>query len=167
MIMKNNYAKLFAVSGALFLVFSCKTKTPNKVSTTNNIHPTQAPAAAPTAYPTEPGTCVIQAYIIKIIPVDTTFVDEPCKSFQCKAHVIVTKSSACGFGVYKKPLAGDTLEVNFIHSLASSEASKKVYPARVNLPGLKEDQLFDAQIRIKLLPMEKLVYEIGNYDLVR
>jgi hypothetical protein len=98
---------------------------------------------------------------------DTTQTDEPCKSFPCKARVIITKSSACGFGVHQKPVQGDTLEVKFIHSLAPSEEFKGVYKAQVRLPGLKQDQLFEAQMRIKLMKMDKLSYEIGNYNLVR
>jgi hypothetical protein len=27
--------------------------------------------------------------------------------------------------------------------------------------------LFEAQIRIKLMPMDKLAYEVGDYELVR
>lgn len=119
------------------------------------------------AYPTEPGTCIIQGFIVKIYPVDQSSSDEPCKSFPCKADVVITKTRSCGFGVNSKPVEGDTILVNFVHSIASSEAFKNVYKAQVYLPGLLQDQLFDAQIRIKMLPMDKFAYEIGNYEIVR
>ncbi len=150
--------------GCIFFI-SCKTtNTPKKKSTLNQSH---SESTQPAVYPTEPGTCVVQGYILSLIPVDKSILDEPCKSFPCKANVIITKAGACGFGVHQKPAAGDTLLVNFTHSLVSSEEFKKVYPAKVILPGLKQDQLFEAQIRIKLLPTDRLTYEIGNYDLVR
>jgi hypothetical protein len=119
-----------------------------------------------TTYPTEPGTCIIQGYLIHIFPVDRNETDEPCKSFPCKALMIVTKSRSCGFGVQNKPVNGDTLSVNFIHSLASSEEFKNVYPAKVILPGLPVDRLFEAQIKIKIAPGDKLRYEISDYELL-
>jgi hypothetical protein len=147
------------------LLISCKTKPPVKTMEGNQQN--QPIQNNQSAYPTEPGTCKIQGYLIKIFPLDQTITDEPCKSFACKAQVVITKTRGCGFGVQHKPIDGDTLEVNFIHSLASSEEFKTVYPAKVNLPGLKLEQLFEAQIKIKPLPMEKIAYEIGNYELVR
>jgi hypothetical protein len=143
---------------------SCKTKPPVETKEGNPQNVTTQNTQS--EYPTEPGTCKIQGYVIKILPIDKTISDEPCKSFACKAQVVITKTRGCGFGVQRKPIDGDTLEINFIHSMVASQEFKKVYPAKVNLPGLKPDQLFEAQIKIKLLPMDKLFYEIGTYELV-
>lgn len=145
----------------LALIISCKTKATLQKPAKEKM---EVATNQPTAYPTEPGTCIIQAYIIEILPIDKSIIDEPCHSFPCKARIVISKSNSCGFGVQRKPVVGDTLEVKFIHSLASSDEFKKVYPAKVVLPGLKQDQLFEAQIKIKMLPMEILVYEIGNYQ---
>lgn len=169
-----NYTWYLSLITTLFL-FACKTKTPAQAVThekkttqlqeknTNKI----ATKAQPTAYPTEPGTCVIQGYIINILPINPANLDEPCKSFHCKANVVIMNCHSCGFGVAKKPVEGDTIEVNFIHSIAPSETFKSVYPAKVVLSGLKQDQPFEAMIRIKLLPSEKFYYEIGNYEVMR
>jgi len=146
--------------------FACKTKSLSQTIPLDNKFNVQQSTNQPSVYPTEPGTCLIQGYILSILPIEETNIDEPCKSFACKANVIITKSSSCGFGVAVKPSAGDTLLVNFLHSIASSEVFKKVYPAKVILPGIKQDQLFEAQIKIKLLPNDKLNYVIGNYELI-
>jgi len=160
--------KMVCVTMLLFvLMLSCKTKTSNQHVEKDQIVLNASKQNQQTAYPTEPGTCVIQAYILKIYPIDNTASDEPCKSFPCNAQIVITKTSACGYNVYRKPVIGDTLDVNFIHSLVSSDAFKKVYPAKVILSGLKQDQMFEAQIKIKLLPMEKVSYEIGNYEGLR
>ena len=155
----------------LFLLVACKTKTPAQAVTTDkkqeNKKENLVPKSQPTAYPTEPGTCVIQGYIINILPKDPNNINEPCKSYPCNAKVIITKCHSCGFGLAKKPVEGDTLEVHFTHSLASSEEFKSVYPAKVILTGLKQDQPFEAMIKVKLLPSEKLYYEIGNYEVLR
>jgi hypothetical protein len=159
----------------ILILFACKTKTPAQaIGNDKNHEPTQEKnkeqirsKSQPTAYPTEPGTCVIQGYIISILPIDPVNSNEPCKSFPCKANVVITKCHSCGFGVAKKPVEGDTLEVHFIHSLAPSETFKSIYPAKINLSGLKQDQPFEAMIKIKLLPSEKLYYEIGNYEVLR
>lgn len=149
----------------LITLFSCKTKqatvAPKNQQTVQNTDNKQV-----TVYPTEPGTCMIQGVLIKLLPVDVALEDEPCKSFPCSGLVLVTKCRACGFGVSSKPMEGDTLEVKFIHSTASSEEFKSIYPAKVVLPGLKLDQLFEAQIRIKLSPGDILKYEIANYELI-
>lgn len=145
---------------------ACKTKSQSQTKSTENKFNVQQYTNQPSVYPTEPGTCLIQGYILSILPIDETNMDEPCKSFACKANVIITKSSSCGFGVSVKPSAGDTLLVNFLHSIASSEVFNKVYPAKVILPGIKQEQLFEAQIKIKLLPNDKLNYVIGNYELI-
>ena len=165
--MKFSFTILRILSYCFIFFISCKTTKPNKEKSHDNKSKNDLTISTPSVYPTEPGTCIVQGYIISIVTVDKLNMDEPCKSFPCKANVIITKSGACGFGVHQKPVAGDTLLVNFTHSLASSQEFNKVYPAKVILPGLKQDQLFEAQIRIKLLPMDKLAYEIGNYELVR
>lgn len=159
----------FLIFAAFCLVLACKTKSSSQTTQATSITGATEKPVQPsqTAYPTEPGTCVIQGYIINILPIDKTAGDEPCKSFACKANVIITKSHSCGYGVHKKPVEGDTLQINFIHSLAPGNEVKKVYPAKVNLPGLKVDQAFEAQLKIKLLPMDKLSYEIGFYEVLR
>jgi hypothetical protein len=164
--MKSRFLSIVIFLFHMVFVFSCKTSSPSKAIAADNKQQTLSNSSNQTAYPTEPGTCVIQAYIISIIPINNVDLDEPCKSFPCKANIIITKCNACGFGVQRKPIVGDTLEVNFTHSIMPSQQIKDVYPTQVNLPGLKQDQLFDAQMRIKFLPSEKLAYEIGNYDLV-
>jgi hypothetical protein len=165
--MNNNFRIIALLFTGFVLSISCKVKAPAKEkkqesNTTNN-----TAISNPAPYPTEPGTCVVQGYIISLLKNDSTQNEEPCKSFPCKAKVIITKSRGCGFGVYQKPVEGDTLDVNFTHSIASSEEFKGVYKAQVKLQGLKTDQLFEAQMRIKLRPMNKLSYEISNYDIVR
>ncbi|HRG57958.1 MAG TPA: hypothetical protein PK323_03320 [Bacteroidia bacterium] len=148
-----------------FTLFSCKTKpvstSPKNQQTIENTNNNQV-----TVYPTEPGTCMIQGVLIKLLPNDASLEDEPCKSFPCKGLVVITKCRACGFGISNKPIEGDTLEVKFLHSTVSSDEFKGVYPAKVVLPGLKLDQLFEAQIKIKLSPGEILKYEIANYELI-
>jgi hypothetical protein len=145
-----------------FLFPSCKTQ-PKSAPIKAENKPT---ANKPTPYPIEPGTCIIQAFTTKIYPVNKNESNEPCKSFACKAQIVITKTMGCGFNVQKKPTVGDTIEVNFIHSLASSDDFKEVYSAKVNLPGLMLEQLFEAQIKIKLLPADKIYYEIANYDVI-
>jgi hypothetical protein len=165
--MKNNL-KIIALIFTIFnAATSCKVKKPTTQKNQINNTSQNTSSTNPAPYPTEPGTCVIQGYVLIVLQNDTAQKDEPCKSFPCRAKVVITKSSACGFGVHQKPVQGDTLEVNFIHSLSPSEEFKGVYKAQVRLPGLKQDQLFEAQMRIKLMMMDKLAYEIGNYDLVR
>jgi hypothetical protein len=164
--MKFIFALLRILSFCFIFFISCKTATTKKKSIENKSNK-DTTIATQSVYPTEPGTCIVQGYILSIFTIDKSNMDEPCKSFPCKANVIITKSGACGFGVHQKPVAGDTLLVNFTHSLVPSQEFNKVYPAKVSLPGLKQDQLFEAQIRIKLMPMDKLTYEIGNYELVR
>jgi len=158
----------FLILASLCMVFACKTKSASQTSnaTSTSVNTAKPVEPSQTAYPTEPGTCVIQGYIIDILPIDKSSGDEPCKTFPCKANVIITKCHSCGYGVHKKPLEGDTLQINFIHSLAPANEVKKVYPAKVNLPGLKADQPFEAQLKIKLLPMDKLSYEIGFYEVL-
>jgi hypothetical protein len=165
--MKNKFVFIYVIGCSFIFSISCKTKAPSNAVISENTNQTSGLTSKPSTYPTEPGTCVIQGYILNIIPMDNAMLDEPCKSFPCLANVIITKSGACGFGVYQKPVVGDTLPIKFIHSIASSEVFKTVYPAKVILPGLKPDQLFEAQIRIKLMPMDKLAYEVGDYELVR
>lgn len=165
--MNNNFRIIALLFTGFVLSISCKVKAPAKEKKQENITPNNTANSKPGPYPTEPGTCVIQGYIISLLKNDSTQIDEPCKSFPCKAKVVVTKSGGCGFGVSQKPVEGDTLDVNFTHSIASSEEFKGVYKAQVRLQGLKVDQLFEAQIRIKLRPMDKLSYEIGNYDILR
>ena len=151
----------------VMLIASCKTK-PASNTQPLNANADEKPANNKQApYPTEPGTCNIQGFIYFIFPIDKLNSEEPCKSFPCKARVVITKIKSCGFGVSSKPNPGDTLEVNFIHSLASSRDFIKVYPAKVILPGLKQDQLFEALMKIKILPMEKFSYEISSYSLLR
>jgi hypothetical protein len=165
--MQFSFTKYRILCYCLIFIISCKTATTTKEKSLQNNTKSDVTNATQSVYPTEPGTCIVQGYIISVVAIDKSIMEEPCKSFACKANVIITKASACGFGVHQKPVAGDTLLVNFIHSLASSQEFNEVYPAKVSLPGLKQDQLFEAQIRIKLLPMDKLTYEIGNYELVR
>lgn len=148
-----------------FTLFSCKTK-PASTSSKNQQVIENTNNNQVTAYPTEPGTCMIQGVLIKLLPNDASLESEPCKSFPCKGLVVITKCRACGFGISQKPIEGDTLEVKFLHSTASSAEFKSVYPAKVVLPGLKLDQLFEAQIKIKLSPGEVLKYEIANYELL-
>lgn len=150
----------------LILLFqSCKTGTKVPVKTKTEIP--EKSDKMETVYPTEPGTCVIQGYLNYIFPVDTTSQEEPCKSFPCKATAIITKSRSCGFGVQKAPQAGDTIVLKFIHSIAKSEDFKKVYPAKIVLPGLKVEQLFEAQVKTKIIPGDLIVYEIDDYELLR
>ena len=148
---------------AASLINSCKTKQTPSNGSANKSSAQQQQA---TVYPTEPGTCIIQGYAINIYPPDAS-ADEPCRSFSCRAKVVVTQCRSCGYGVPKKPVEGDTLDIKFIHTLASSEEFKKIYPAKVILPGLKKDELFEAQLKIKLAPGDKLLYDITTYELMR
>lgn len=145
---------------------SCKTKVPANSNRKENVAPNPISTNQQTPYPTEPGTCMIQGYVVQILSSEIQEVDEPCKSFPCKASVIITRSHSCGFGVPHKPLAGDTITVYFKHAMVGSKEFKKVYTTQLNLPKLNQEQLFEAQLKIKLLPMEKLAYEIGTYELV-
>ena len=119
----------------------------------------------PAPYPTEPGTCVIQGYYTEIININETM-DEPCKSFPCMAKVVITKIGSCGFGIETVPSVGDTIPVHFIHTLASSAETAALHKTPINLPGLKADVPFEAQLKIKKRPQSQ-TYEVGNYEIIR
>jgi hypothetical protein len=144
-------------------IVACKT---NQHKNSSNTPVSGELKKQPTVYPTEPGTCIVQGYAVLIYPPDAQS-DEPCRSFSCKAKVVLTQCRSCGYGIAKKPAVGDTLEINFIHSLASSEEFKTIYPAKVILPGLKQDQMFEGQLRIKSAPGDLFLYEITSYELLR
>ena len=84
----------------LIPVFACKNSREAAKNITTNHATTKNPAGG-TVYPTEPGTCIIQAYLIQQA--------EPIVDGQsCKANGIVTQVRNCGFGINQKPAAGDT-----------------------------------------------------------
>jgi hypothetical protein len=102
--MNNNFRIIALLFTGFVLSISCKVKAPAKEkkqesNTTNN-----TAISNPAPYPTEPGTCVVQGYIISLLKNDSTQNEEPCKSFPCKAKVIITKSRGCGFGVSQNQL---------------------------------------------------------------
>lgn len=158
---KISFIGLLIIASCSFI--TCKTKS---YKNSSNSSVSSENKQQPTVYPTEPSTCIIQGYAVQIFPPNAQS-DEPCRTFSCKAKVVLTQCRSCGYGIAKKPVLGDTLMINFIHTLASSEEFKKIYPAKVILPGLKQDQMFEAQLRIKSVPGDLSRYEIASYELLR
>jgi hypothetical protein len=160
--MKNSLILLIAIGCSLY---ACKAGHNKQSNPPKNVQDSKTEQVS--VYPTEPGTCIVQGYVSEILPVDTAAQSEICKSLPCMARVVITQCRSCGFGVPLKPAVGDTLNVNFIYSLLSSNEYRMLYPTKVILPGIKTEQLLEAQIKIKLLLGDQISYQIAEYELLR
>lgn len=150
------------------LGIACKNQQSSIASTTSHQSNTNTETpTSPMAYPVEPGTCMMQAYVLNIYLTNKDENQEPCKSYPCVADVVITQWRSCGYGVENKPHEGDTIKVKFIYSLVPSDEFNKVYPARVYLPGLTVNTAFEARVHIKNDLQAPIRYEVGNYEILR
>ena len=74
--MKFIFALLRILSLCFIFFISCKTATTKKKSTENKSKK-DTTIATQSVYPTEPGTCIVQGYILTIFTIDKSNMDEP------------------------------------------------------------------------------------------
>ncbi len=160
--------KYFFIAVTFCLFGACKTTLKNQQGSTSTNAPNKQSKLEQTTntYPVEPGTCKIMASVFNILNFESDTKKSPCHAYHCQAYIIIMKSYSCGYNIPKTLLEGDTLLVHFTRTLVSSNEYKSPDPNDIFLPGLKNDQLFDAQIKINEDEQGHIFYEIKNYELI-